>query len=215
MLEKKRAIGERQWNELMAVVAQLAVEITKCVDPVDKREGKGERGVFTSSCYQQQCFANKRYHLPSAETESWRIRWESGRAMWRTQAKSSLSLFLPHFFVLLFFVARVVDETMRRRSQTDRQTQADIISLSVDIITTADAQSWWANWGLTYTHSRTKFGAGKGERKKQRRRIFSVSPLSVLSFLFLKINALISKCRHLIEFLAPFPPATANQKMGY
>ena len=27
----------------MAVVAQLAVEITKCVDPVDKREGKGER----------------------------------------------------------------------------------------------------------------------------------------------------------------------------
>lgn len=65
--------------------------------------------------------------------------------MWRTQAKSSLSLFLPHFFVLLFFVARVVDETMRRRSQTDRQTQADIISLSVDIITTADAQSWWEN----------------------------------------------------------------------
>lgn len=90
------------------------------IQSIREREREREREVFTSSCYQQQCFANKRYHLPSAETESWRIRWESGRAMWRTQAKSSLSLFLPHFFVLLFFVARVVDETMWRRSQTDR-----------------------------------------------------------------------------------------------
>lgn len=211
MLEKKRAIGERQWNELMAVVAQLAVEITKCVDPVDKREGKGERERSS----RLHAISSSALLIRDTICHLLKLRADGSDERVGGQCGVLRRNLLSHFFVLLFFVARVVDETMRRRSQTDRQTQADIISLSVDIITTADAQSWWANWGLTYTHSRTKFGAGKGERKKQRRRIFSVSPLSVLSFLFLKINALISKCRHLIEFLAPFPPATANQKMGY